>query len=45
MEQGYEYHPISVKELSGLHRFGPKVLPGVFLGYVLYAEESGKETS
>ena len=26
-----EYHPISAKDI------GPKVLPGVFLGYVLYA--------
>ena len=39
-----EYHPISAKDLSRLHRFGPKVLPGIFLGYVLYAGESGKET-
>ena len=40
-----EYHPISAKDLSRLHQLGPKVLPGIFLGYVLYAEEeSGKET-
>ena len=26
-----EYHPISVKNLSRLHQFGPKVLPGIFL--------------
>ena len=32
-----EYHPISAKDISRLHQFGPKVLPGVFLGYVLYA--------
>ena len=32
-----EYHPISAKDQSGLHQFGPKVLPGIFLGYVLYA--------
>ena len=32
-----EYHPISAKDLSRLHQFGPKVLPGIFLGYVLYA--------
>ena len=32
-----EYHPISAKDLSRLHQFGPKVLPGVFLGYVLSA--------
>ena len=29
-----EYHPISAKDLSRLHQFGPKVLPGKFLGYV-----------
>ena len=28
-----EYHPISAKDLSRLHQFGPKVLPGLFLGY------------
>ena len=32
-----EYHPISAKDTSRLHQFGPKVLPGTFLGYVLYA--------
>ena len=32
-----EYHPISAKDLSRLHQVGPKVLPGIFLGYVLYA--------
>ena len=32
-----EYHPISAKDLSRLHQFGKKVLPGIFLGYVLYA--------
>ena len=36
-----EYHPISAKDLSRLHQFGPKVLPGIFLGYVLYAGEEG----
>ena len=30
-------HPISAKDKSRLHRFGKKVLPGSFLGYVLYA--------
>ena len=39
-----EYHPISAKDLSRLHQFGHKVLPGVFLGNVLYAVRSGKET-
>ena len=33
-----EYNPISAKDLSRLHQFGLKVLPGTFLGYVLYAE-------
>ena len=25
-----EYHPISGKDPSTLHQFGPKVLPGIF---------------
>ena len=33
-----EYHPISAKDLSRLHQFGKNVLPGIFLGHVLYAE-------
>ena len=33
-----EYHRISAKDLSRLHQFGPEVLPGIFFGYVLYAE-------
>ena len=32
-----EYHPISAEDLSRLHQFGPKVLPSIFLGYVLSA--------
>ena len=32
-----EYHPISAKDQSRLHQFGPKVLPGIFLGYVLWS--------
>ena len=33
-----EYHPISATDLSRLHQFGTKkVLPRIFLGYVLYA--------
>ena len=32
-----EYHPISAKDLSRLHQLWPKVLPGIFLGYVLSA--------
>ena len=35
-----ENHPFSAKDLSNLHQFGPKVLPGKFLGFVLYAGES-----
>ena len=33
-----ECRTISVKDLLQLHQFGPKVLPSIFLGYVLYAE-------
>ena len=32
-----EYHPITAKDQSRLHSFGKKVLPGLFLGYALYA--------
>ena len=32
-----KYHPISAKDLSKLHQFGPEVLPGIFLGYALHA--------
>ena len=32
-----EYHPISAKDISRLHQFGAKVLPGIFVGFVLYA--------
>ena len=32
-----EYHTISAKDLSRLHQFGAKVLPGIFLGFALYA--------
>ena len=39
-----EYHPVSAKDISRVHEFGPKVLPGVFLGYVLFAGGSGEET-
>ena len=38
-----ESHPISAKDISRLHQFGPKVLQGLFLGYALHAV-SGKET-
>ena len=33
-----EYYPITAKDQSRIHRFGRKVLPGLFLGYALYAE-------
>ena len=32
-----EYHPISAKDLSRLHQFGRKVLPGIFTGCALVA--------
>ena len=32
-----EYHPITAKDQSRIHHFGKKVLPGLFLGYALYA--------
>ena len=32
-----EYHLISAKDISRLHQFCPKVLPGIFLGYALYS--------
>ena len=32
-----EYDPISAKDQSRIHQFGKKVLPGLFLGYALYA--------
>ena len=31
------YYPISVKDQSRIHQFGKRVLPGLFLGYALYA--------
>ena len=33
-----EYHPISAKDPSRLHQFGPNVLPGIFLGCVSCVE-------
>ena len=39
-----EYNTVSAQDISRLHQFGPKVLPGIFLVYVLCAGESGKET-
>ena len=38
----FEYHPISAEDLSRLHQFGPKVLPGILLGYFLHAGEIWK---
>ena len=37
-----EYYPISAKDQSRIHQFGKKVLPGLFLGYALYAGEIWK---
>ena len=37
-----EYHPNSAKDQSKLRQFGAKVSSGIFLGYALYVEESGK---
>ena len=31
------YHPITAKDQSRIHQFGKNVLPGLFLGYALYA--------
>ena len=33
----HEYHHITAKDQSRIHQFGKKVLPGLFLGYALYA--------
>ena len=37
-----EYHFITAKDQSRIHQFGKKVLPGLFLGYALYAERIWK---
>ena len=37
-----EYHPFTAKDQSRIHQFGKKVLPGLFLGYALYAGEFGR---
>ena len=39
-----EYHPVTAKDQSRIHQFGKKVLPGLFLGYGLYAGEFGRVT-
>ena len=35
-----EYHLVTAKDQSRIHQFGKKVLPGLFLGYALYAGEN-----
>ena len=37
-----EYYPISANVQSIIHQFGKKVLPGLFLGYALYAGRTWK---
>ena len=37
-----ECHPITAKDQSRIHQFGKKVLPGLFLGYALYAGRNWK---
>ena len=32
-----EYQPFTAKDQSRIHQFGKKVLPGLILGYALYA--------
>ena len=32
-----EYHTITAKDQSRIHQFGKKILPGLFLGYAVYA--------
>ena len=32
-----EYHPVTARDQSRIHQLGNKVLPGLFLGYALYA--------
>ena len=39
-----EYHPFTAKDQSRIHQFGKKVLPGLFLGYALYAVRIWKVT-
>ena len=39
-----EYHLITAKDQSRIHQYGKKVLPGLFLGYALYAGEFGRVT-
>ena len=37
-----ECHPITAKDQSRIHQFGKKILPGLFLGYVLYTDGISK---
>ena len=37
-----EYHPMTAKDQSRIHKFGKKVLLALFLGYALYAERIWK---
>ena len=37
LERWLNNHPISAQDLSRLHQFGLKVLPGIFLGRALHA--------
>ena len=39
-----EYHPITANDLSRLHQFGKKVLPGISLTMYCTRVEFGKET-
>ena len=36
-ESKHEADPFTAKDQSRIHQFGKKVLPGLFLGYALYA--------
>ena len=38
-----EHYPIQPKDQSRIHHFGKKVLPGLFLGYALYAGRIRKD--
>ena len=39
-----EYHPTTANDQSRIHQFGKKVLPGLFVGYALYAGGFGRVT-
>ena len=42
LEQWSNIALFSAKDLQRVHQCGPKVLPGIFLGYVLYAGRTWK---